>query len=185
MRRSHPSACFKPNPIVSSRPTFSRGISPSKGRSNLLLSASYLGSQTTHTWAQIALNRAVYFPGSNCTLPNGVFISGMCSTTRNTNQRRVLSLENPGEGQLIGEMGEYDFGGTQNYNAMLVSVQRRPTRGVSVTGNYTWAHCIGDFGGRGTRGVSLSANETFQDNNNRRLDRSNCDMDVRRLLNLT
>src|SRR5207247_1431621 len=72
-----------------------------------------------------------------------------------------------------------------NYNAMLVSVQRRPTRGVSVTGNYTWAHCIGDFGGRGTRGVSLSANETFQDNNNRRLDRSNCDMDVRRLLNLT
>jgi hypothetical protein len=150
-----------------------------------LLSASYLGSETTHTWAQIALNPAVYFPGTNCTLPNGVFVSGTCSTTRNTNDRRRLTLENPREGQFLGEMGEYDFGGTQNYNAMLVSVQHRPARGVNVTGNYTWAHCMGDYGGRGTRGVSLSANETFQDNTNRRLDRSNCDMDVRRMMNLT
>jgi hypothetical protein len=150
-----------------------------------LFSGSYLGSQTTHTWAQIALNPGIYFAGSNCTLPNGQFISGVCSTTRNTNQRRRLTQLNAQEGTLIAEMGEYDFGGTQSYNAMLISAQRRPVRGMTLTGNYTFAHCLGDFGGRGIRGVSLSANETFQDNDNRRLDRSNCDMDVRHMLNLT
>jgi hypothetical protein len=157
-----------------------------------LVSASYMGSQTIHLWAQIALNPGVYyFNGTNtCTLPNGQTISGpsggnQCSTNGNLNQRRLLSLSNRVEGQGIGRMGEYVFGGTQNYNGMLLSVQHRPRSGVAVTGNYTYSHCIGDYSGRSSRGVSLGNAETYQVANDRRLDRANCVSDVRHALNLT
>ena len=150
-----------------------------------LLSASYLGSETTHLWAQISLNPALYYPGTNCTLPNGTVVTGTCSTLANTDVRRKLAQVNLAEGRGIGRMSEYVFGGTQGYNGMLLSVQHRPTRGVAVTGNYTFAHCIGDYAGRSSRGVSLGADETYQDANNRNLDRSNCISDVRHAVNLT
>jgi hypothetical protein len=150
-----------------------------------LVSASYLGSETTHVWAQVSLNPALYYPGTNCTLPNGTFISGTCSTLVNTDLRRKLAQINPTEGRGIGRMSEYVFGGTQGYNGMLLSVQHRPQRGVAVTGNYTLSHCIGDYAGRSSRGVSLGADETYQDATNRHLDRANCLSDVRHAINLT
>jgi hypothetical protein len=82
-------------------------------------------------------------------------------------------------------MSEYVFGGTQSYNGMLLSLQHRPQRGVAVTTNYTFSHCVGDYAGRSSRGVSLGADETYQDANNRRLDRANCVSDVRHALNFT
>jgi len=150
-----------------------------------LASASYLGSETTHLWAQISLNPSLFFPGTNCTLPNGVVVSGTCSTLANTDTRRRLNFVNPAEGRGIGRMSEYVFGGTQSYNGMLLSLQRRTNRGVAVTGNYTFAHCVGDYSGRSSRGVSLGADETYQDATNRRLDRANCISDVRHAFNLT
>ena len=115
-----------------------------------ILSTSYLGSQTTHLWAQMSLNPGVYFfNGTNtCTLPNGVTINGtggQCSTAGNLPQRRRLNFVNPAEGQGIGRMSEYVFGGTQNYNGLLLSVTHRPTSGVGLTGNYTYSHCVGDY----------------------------------------
>jgi hypothetical protein len=56
---------------------------------------------------------------------------------------------------------------------------------VTISGNYTLSHCIGDFAGRGSQGVSLGSTETYQDPSNRRLDRSNCESDRRHIFNMT
>jgi hypothetical protein len=96
-----------------------------------------------------------------------------------------LSLLNPALGAEIGRLSSLAFGGTQNYNGMIVSVQRRPTHGVSVNANYTLSHCIGDYMGRQFSGYGTSADHTYQDPNNRRKDRGNCEVDQRNNFNLT
>ena len=55
-----------------------------------------------------------------------------CSTTSTINQRRKLFLQNPQEGKYIGPLDEFDDGGTSTYHGLQLSIQRRPTRGVSV-----------------------------------------------------
>ena len=62
------------------------------------------------------INPAVFQPGA---------------TTGNVNQRRLLSLENPV--------------GTSVYDALLLSLNRRASRGLSVTGNWTLSRCITDL----------------------------------------
>src|SRR5215471_4394354 len=147
--------------------------------SDYLVSVSYLGSQTTHLWVQKAVNQAIYIPG-NCTAGQfGLTTAGPCSSTANTDVRRLLSLANPQQNQ-IGALNVNEDAGTQQYNAMLLSVQRRAAKGVNIGGNYTWAHCIGDAftaGGPGAGG--------YLDRNNRRFDRGNCSSDRRQFFNLT
>jgi hypothetical protein len=86
-------------------------------------------------------------------------------------------------------MATREDSGTSNYNGLLISVQRRAAKGVTVAGNYTWSHCIGDAAtanatGRGTGG--------YLDPNNREFDRGNCGgvsnsagQDRRQIVNLT
>jgi hypothetical protein len=161
----------------------------------MLLSASYLGTLIIHIQAAEPLNPAVFIPGNgdaggNCFL-NGqavyfkVAAGTACSTVANTQARRKLSLENPAFSQEIGRMGRIVNGGTQNYHGMLLSIQRRPSRGINLNGNYTWSHCIGDYSGRSNSGYGTSADHTYQDPNNRRRDRGNCEADQRHALNLT
>jgi hypothetical protein len=143
---------------------------------NWLPSASYMGSQAVHLWGNQELNPAVYFPGGPCTI-NGMVYS-TCSTTANIPARRKLSLE----GTPIGFLDQYQPGGTQRYNGLLLSVQRRATSGVTVGGNYTWSHCYGDISraaGAGTPG------STYLDPYNRNFDRGNCEGDRRQLFNMT
>ncbi len=146
-----------------------------------LASASYIGNSASHVWAQKQLNPAVYFPGGPCTL-NGVTYN-TCSSTTNTNQRRRFVLEKPAEGGLLGLVGEIDAGATANYHAMLLSLQRQASRGVAVSGNYTWSHCIGDYADLNSIGPDQA--ETYTDPNNRRFDRGNCNSDRRHIVNLT
>jgi hypothetical protein len=68
---------------------------------------------------------------------------------------------------------------------MLVSVQQRLNHGVSFNANYTMSHCIGDYMSRADGGYGASVNHTYQDPNNRRHDRSNCDIDQRHIFNLS
>src|SRR5205823_6544829 len=146
-----------------------------------LVSASYIGTQATHIWSQNALNPAISFPGGPCTIQAVVY--NPCSTTGNTNQRRRLSLERPQDGQLIGPLSIIDDGATQSYNGLLLGVQRRATRGLTVGGNYTLSHCIGDYADLTSQGPD--ANETYTIPNNRKADRGNCNADRRQLLNMT
>ena len=65
------------------------------------------------------------------------------------------------------------------YDALVLSVQRRRSRGVTVQGNYTWSHCIDD----GTTDV-------IQTNGNRnagapRANRGNCELDRRHNFNMS
>jgi hypothetical protein len=149
-----------------------------------LVSASYMGSQTAHLWTVKHLNPAVYFPGGPCVL-NGVTYNP-CSTTANTDARRRLSLENPQAGQFFGYVNQIDDGGTASYNGLLLSVQRRPNRGITLGANYTWSHCISDaYQGTFNGG---SGNGGYTNPDNRRFDRGNCTTsatDRRHLFNLT
>jgi hypothetical protein len=132
---------------------------------NWLFSASYLGNNTVHLWAEAPLNYAVDLPGAN---------------TLNTNTRRVLYLANQAQGQYFGVIHQLDDGSTANYNAMLISVQHRVASHFSVLANYTLSHCIsGPF-------TSELDGSGYTDPANRNADRGNCvGIDHRHLANFT
>jgi Carboxypeptidase regulatory-like domain len=160
-----------------------------------LLSASYIGSEVTHIQAGVPLNMALYVPGvgnatGNCFLngqltPYKVTPGADCSTLANTQDRRELGFSNPAFANEIGRMAVVANGGTQSYNGMLISVQHRPNRGINLNGNYTFSHCIGDYAARSSNGFGVSVDHTYQDRNNRRRDRGNCEIDQRHSFNLT
>jgi hypothetical protein len=150
---------------------------------NWMLSASYIGTETSHIWSQKALNPAIFIPG-NCQAGQfGLTAAGPCSTTANTNQRRRFSLERPVDGQLMAFVSDTDAGGTQSYNGMLLSVQRQAGRGITVNTNYTWSHCIGDYADVNSQGPA--ADETYSNPTNRRADRGDCLGERRQTLNFT
>jgi len=82
-------------------------------------------------------------------------------------------------------MGTIVNGGNQNYNGLLLSVQRRMSHGTTFNANYTWSHCLGDYSGRSNSGFGSGAAATFQDPNNHELDRGNCESDQRHNFNLS
>jgi hypothetical protein len=99
--------------------------------SNMLVSAAYVGTNIIHMWTGGALNPAVFIPGS--------------STLGNIQSRRVLNLANPREGQYYGSISGLDDGGTGNYHGVLLSAQRRAAKGLTISANYTWSHCVADI----------------------------------------
>jgi hypothetical protein len=147
-----------------------------------LVSGSYLGSNMIHLWGNQSLNPAVYIPGGPCTI-NGVSYNP-CSSLGNTDARRAFGFQRPADAAKIGYAALADFGGIQRYNGMLLSVERRPAKGVTVSSNYTFSHCIGPYltlyDAR-----ALWPYETYTNPNNRDADRGNCDSDRRHIFNLT
>ncbi|OLC78963.1 MAG: hypothetical protein AUH72_15195 [Acidobacteria bacterium 13_1_40CM_4_65_8] len=94
-----------------------------------MVSANYLGNVVHHVWTTNQINPAVFGPGA---------------TVGSTNQRRVLFLQNPSEGQYFASIQEVDPNGTSDYNGILLSIQRRRANGFSLQGNYTFSRCITD-----------------------------------------
>ena len=122
-------------------------------------------------------NPAVYLPGASCTLAGRTF--SPCSSTANTAQRRILSLENPVEGPKYANIVVIDDGGTRQFDGLLLSVQRRHSSGLTVQANYTLGHCIDygpifDISGPG---------RTTPDRLG--LEKGNCDLDRRHIFNLS
>ncbi len=130
-----------------------------------LLGATYMGSQTIHILGSQQLNPAVIVP-----CPGGAALS-TCNTTANTNARRLATLAKPEEGQYLGFVDQFNSAGTGSYHGIILTAQKRLSRGVSLNGNYTWSHCIADINqGSLVGGVGSG----WLDLNNRHLDRGNC-----------
>jgi hypothetical protein len=96
---------------------------------NWMVAANYLGNFIDHIWYSTQINPAIFGPGA---------------TTANANQRRVLFLQNPIEGQYYASVQEVKPDGSSRYNAVMLQVQRRTAGGLSVQGNYTFSHCETD-----------------------------------------
>jgi hypothetical protein len=161
---------------------------------DVLVSASYIGSHTIHILGSEQLNPAIYFPGNadangNCFAPGYTFTTtpgAACSTTQNTNNRRRLSLiDFQNTGKYVANLVEIQSGGTANYNGLLLEVRKRAAKGITVTGNYTWAHCIGPFQGNeaGDTGANPAIPNPFVGDRDR--GRGNCLSDVRQVFNVT
>ena len=144
---------------------------------NWLVSANYIGSSGIHILNTVEGNPAVFLGLGPCVI-NGVSYA-TCSTTGNTAARRALTLKNPGQGQYYGPMVNPDDGGTRSYNGLLVSIQSRAGRAVTLNTNYTWAHCIDD----GQQTLIQNGGAMLPDR--RGANRGNCDSDRRHNFNLS
>ena len=145
-----------------------------------LVTGTYMGSNLMHLWGNNPINPAIYFPQASCVL-NGVTYTP-CSTANNVDQRRRFSLERPADGAKMGFVTEVDDGGVQYYHGMLLSAERRVARGVTVTGNYTFSHCIGPYATLYTA-IGFWPNDTYA--NPETKDHGNCESDRRHIVNLT
>ena len=149
--------------------------------SEWLASASYIGTRTLHVWGQYPVNPAVLLGFGPCTLDGVPYAT--CSSTANTDARRLLSLERPRDGDKIGPMAEFDDGGIQKYNGLLLGLSRRVARGVTLNGNYTWSHCQGNYVDINQNGPP--ADETYTKPYDRNFDKGDCIADRRQLFNFT
>jgi len=148
---------------------------------NWVASASYLATRAMHIWTQNSINPAIFMGLLPCTI-NGVSYP-VCSTTANTDARRLLTLERPQDGVKIGPLAEFDDGGTSIYHGMLLSLERRAARGLTFSGNYTLSHCIGPYSDINANGPP--ANETYTKPSDRKFDQGNCFSDRRHIFNFT
>ena len=146
--------------------------------SDWLLSAAYLGTHTLHMWVSKEDNPGIYFPGGPCTLSGVTY--NPCTSATNLDQRRRLIVARPQDGLYFSSISATDDGGTGSYNALQLSMRRRVSRGMTVSGNYTWSHCIGD-----TPGGSVNPGTGFTDPDNRNADHGNCGADRRHILNVS
>src|SRR5579871_1951931 len=139
---------------------------------NWLVSATYIGNKTSHIWTGEDVNPGVYIPG-NCG-------GSPCSTTSNTNQRRVLSLINSVAGSLISDIFQADDGANSEYEGILLKAEHRFSSHYSLISNYTYSHCISEADFSGDLGGAYTQNPY-----NRNAERGNCGFDLRQIFNLT
>ena len=144
-----------------------------------LASATYLGSRVTRLYVNLPINSAGLVPGP-------IVASGCAATATNCNAqaniqaRRVLSLLNPEQGQFVGNMARWDPSGMQSYQGMLLSAQKRLSRGITASANWTWSHCISSaapINSAGATTVTVAGNPQF--------DKGNCPTDRRHIVNFT
>ena len=143
-----------------------------------IISSTYLGSRVQH----LDINEPINYAQVVGTVEaSGCAATALtCSSTANTQVRRVLSLLNPSQGQYVGFLDQWEPAGTQIYNGLLTSVQKRFSHGVSASANWTWSHCIGVF-----QGYDSKADQTSTMYGNLNFDRGNCDADRRHIVNIT
>jgi hypothetical protein len=143
-----------------------------------VVSASYIGSRMQH----LAINQPInYAELLGTPLATGCAATALtCSGTSNTQARRVLSVANASQGQFVGNMDQWQPAGTQIYNGLLTSVQKRLSHGLNLSGNWTWSHCIGVF-----QGYDSKSDQTSTMYGNLDFDRGNCDADRRHIVNIT
>jgi hypothetical protein len=164
--------------------------------SDFLVSASYLGTHMIHMLGSEQLNPAIFFPGvadasGNCFAQGYTFrpstgAGTTCSSTTNTNPRRVLQLiDFQQTGQYVANLVEVQSGGSARYNGLLLEARKRAAKGITVDANYTWSHCIGPLQGNeaGDTGANPALPNPYIGDRDR--GRGNCLADLRQVFNLT
>ena len=97
---------------------------------NFLVSGQYLGSRGVRLFSRGGVNFCA-------TQPQGTDASGNILCTR------VLDQYYPG-GDPYGSVDYKSDIGSSTYNALLLSLERRLSNGLSFQGRYTWSHSIND-----------------------------------------
>ena len=159
-----------------------------------LVSATYLGMHTIHMLGSEQVNPAIYFPGvadagGLCYTDQYTFNAGRagatCSTTRNTNPRRLLSIIDPEVGRKMGAAAQINTDGNMSYNGLLLDVRKRISSGYTLNLNYTWAHCLSLEQDSENGGTGLNPDNVNIFPGDRNRTRGNCSSDRRQALNLT
>src|SRR5439155_3777649 len=133
--------------------------------SNWLVTGNYLGASTIHLWASSDIDPVIVTPDA---------------TRSNYDSRRLFYLQNRDQGQYYGVVAQLDDGATSNYHGLLLSVLHRRTNGLTVQGNYTWSHCIGDL-----EEAQLGIPPQYEYPGMRNYYRGNCNQDRRHNFNLS
>jgi len=81
-------------------------------------------------------------------------------------------------GSRFGQIDYKTSGGTDHYDSMQTTVQRRFSKGLTIGGQWTWSHSIGNTGGSNEA-------QTAQNPFNFEFDRGNNAFDVRHCMNVT
>ncbi len=144
--------------------------------SNWLVSLSYLGNHTTHLWIAEERNPAIYNPAASCTIAGVVYTP--CSSTKNTNQRRLL-FPYPG-GSYYASIDTMDDGAVARYQGLLISTSHRFSQHYQLNANFTDSYCLSDY----DFGAAL-AGSTNSRIFNRHADWGPCISDTRYNFNLT
>lgn len=145
----------------------------------------YLGNHVVHIPSGNEENPATYIPGTwtgpgSCgalTIAPGANGTN-CSTSGNTNARRLTALTNPATGTAYSEISYMYDGSSSIFDGLLLSVHHAFANYFTLITNYTYSKCItggtdvGDLGGN-----------TFQNPYNPASDRSNCGEDYRNNFN--
>ena len=136
-------------------------------------SATYLGTHIVHLWNAVELNP-------------GTLVPGVTPSAANLNARRALNVAVPGT--QLGNLTQYDDGGTQGYNGLLLTTNWRMRDNVSVNANYTWSHCIGlpliTLLNPGANYIHQGFGQNVGPAD-RNLDVGDCDQDRRQVVNIT
>jgi hypothetical protein len=106
-------------------------------------SVSYLGNKTTHLWIAEERDPAEYLGTAPCTINSVSYLT--CSSTANTNQRRLLYLSNPKTGIDYASVDTMDDGAVARYQGLLLNVQHRFANNFTFLANYTDSYCLSDF----------------------------------------
>ncbi len=159
---------------------------------NWSVSATYLGSKTTHIWQAYEGN-----PGLDVAVgTNTLGCTVGAASTKNTACRRALYVagaavqsqfgltSNPGA--AYGFMTSLWDGANSNYNGLLLTAKHRFSNNFTVMTNYTWSHCLGDadFSGELTNSrPTLSPTPWVIQPDGHTMDYGNCAFDVRQSVN--
>jgi hypothetical protein len=148
------------------------------------LTLGYLGNHVIHIPSGNEENPATYIPGTwtgpgSCgALTVSPGIGKACSSTGNTNQRRVTALASPVTGAYYSEVSYMYDGSSSIFDGLLITVQHRFANYFTLLSNYTFSKCltggtdVGDLGGN-----------TFQNPYNPATDRSYCGADLKNNFN--
>jgi hypothetical protein len=118
---------------------------------NWLLTASYLGTHTTHLWGYLPLNYDNYYSGmstgaaGSCGTLTPVPAAGVaCSSTSNTTQRYKLyqATSGTGAGTRYGFFSRLSDYGMANYNGLILTANHRMAKNFTVLANYTYSKCL-------------------------------------------